>query len=122
MRFSEGPVKYFDFKGEAAVDNNDNHNLISELRSRGVATQTERLAGFRILINENSSTSISEIGVLAYLYSEQDCNGSEVKRVRAVDTTFKPSEVFGLFKRFDLLLSDPDLKTEGVEVEGPFCD
>lgn len=124
MRLSEGPVKHFDYRGEAAVENSDGLSLLGLLKKRKIAYPEERLAEFRLSFNENSNSNMPKIIISAHLYTTSDLVGGtkEVSKLRAVEVTLEASEFFGFFKRFDLLLTNPNLQTENANVIGPFYD
>lgn len=124
MRLSEGPIKYFDYQGVAAVDNSDDLSLLGLLQKRKIAFPEERLAAFRLSFNENSNSNIPKVRIRAHLYTKNDLvqDTKEVSKLRAVAVTLETSEFFGFFKRFDLLLTNPKLQTENATIESPFYD
>ncbi|QDY69325.1 hypothetical protein [Qingshengfaniella alkalisoli] len=122
MRFAEGPVKYFDFRGETASDIADSDNLLSYLRGAGIAQDHEHLAGFRV--SYQGPYREGGFAVLVYLYTDDqlDADMKTLRNVRAVDVEMTANRFFQSFKRFDLLQVRNGLEVEECMIDGPHYD
>ncbi|SEI63875.1 hypothetical protein SAMN05421762_3199 [Pseudooceanicola nitratireducens] len=112
----EASVQYNDFKGSVAADRSDTERMSDYLVAQGLATDDERVVGYRISFMGNHGDEY-EPGVLVYLqkgsYDDPD------KVVRAIDIQMSGPKFFSFFKRFSLVLMQDGLDLTGVTVDGP---
>lgn len=114
-------VQYNDYKGTVAADRADEIAFLDHIKELGLAHEGERLAGYRIVFNENHGAEISKPGVVAYLY-EAEGFVEKPAAIRAIDVDIPIAKLFSFFKRFDLVLTIKDMDLEDVPVDGPHYD
>lgn len=109
-------VQYNDFKGTVAADRSDTESMAQYLAEKGLATDGERVIGYRISFNGNHGKEY-EPGVLIYLQKGSFNNPEKV--IRAVEIEMSASKLFSFFKRFSLVLMQDGLDLSNVTVDGP---
>lgn len=120
MSIFKAGVQYNDFKGTVAADRADNIAMRDFLLEEGIAEDSERVIGYRLVFGGNHGAEIESPGVVIYLQKGSYDDPSPV--VRAVDVSMTTAKFFSFFKRFDLVMTQKDLPLEGVEVDGPHYD
>ncbi|SNT76848.1 hypothetical protein [Paracoccus seriniphilus] len=112
-------VQYNDFKGTVAADRSDTESMADYLVGAGLATDDERVIGYRISFNGNHGKEY-EPGVLVYLQKGRYDDPEKV--VRAIDIEMTGSKFFSFFKRFSLVLMQDGLDLSNITVDGPHYD
>jgi hypothetical protein len=109
-------VKYNDFKGTVAADSSDTESMAQYLVGRGLATNDERVIGYRISFIGNHGKEY-EPSILIYL--QKGSFDDPEKVVRAVEIEMTAPKLFSFFKRFSLVLMQVGLDLSNVTVDGP---
>ena len=115
----DASVKYTDYKGTVAADRSDTESMADYLVSEGLATEDERVVGYRISFNGNHGKEY-EPGVLIYL--QKGSFDDPEKVVRAIDIAMSGPKFFSFFKRFSLVLMQKGLDLSKVTIDGPHYD
>ncbi|WP_424987989.1 hypothetical protein [Microbulbifer sp. S227A] len=110
-------VQYDDYRGTVAADKSDTEGFRQHLLDKGLATEEEYVAGYRVTMGENHGDEITIIGVVVYLH-----RGDELKRFRAIEIEMKIAVFLKFFKRFSMVLMKSSLDFSGVQVNGPHYD
>ncbi|OIQ42809.1 MAG: hypothetical protein BM560_01100 [Roseobacter sp. MedPE-SWde] len=120
MNVFQAGTQYNDYLGTVAADRSDNLALLDHLKQLGIANNDDRLAGFRIVFNENSGNEVDIPGLVAYLYTGPEGEFSAApKEIRAVDVRMPIAQLFSFLKRFDLVLTNKSLDLTEAQVDGP---
>lgn len=119
-------VQYNDMKGTAAADYSDYDGPRGWLREKGLIEDDEHIVGIEMGITENDGSHTDPIYVEFLLYTpdtprsreaaEERTESGKLIPVKAVGVEMSLVEFFGLFKRFDVLISSKGMLTN-LEVE-----
>jgi len=113
-------VQYNDFKGTVAADRADDVTFHDYLVTEGLASEAERIVGYRITFNENRGAEVATPGIVVYL--QEGSFDEPGRKIRAVEVSMTTAKLFSFFKRFDLVMTLKGLAVDDVEVEGPHYD
>ncbi len=124
MKFKAG-VQYGDWEGTAAADNADETSFTKRLLDQGLIGENEFLVGIEIWSGENHAGVASPPTVYAYVVDGDShanvgsylSNKSTPAKVKQVEITLSYEEFFGLFKRFNVVLTGRELDLVNREYE-----
>ena len=107
-------TRYGHWQGTAAADNADMRYLLSYLESKGLVQENEFLIATSLSVGENRDGKLVSVNVRAFMYTRVGsptvkdalaAHGGTIP-VRIIDLDLKLEEFIGLFKRFEVFLTD----------------
>lgn len=117
-------VQYNDWKGTAAADSADHASVQSYLKDKGYLGDEAFVVGFRVWFGANHGDVVTTISVRALVADgtgfdnvNAQVTSADVLRLKELNLELPIGEFFGLFKRFNLVLTSRDLGLDGRDYE-----
>lgn len=112
-------VQYGDFKGTAAADKSDNHDLRKYLESKNLINEGEFLVGVEMYSGEVHGPEQNKPVHVTVLLTKLDkfetvkaaIESGKPLNVREVRFELSLSQFFGMFKRFEICISNAGMLT-----------
>lgn len=110
-------VQYNDFKGTSAADRSDSLRMVDFLVDHGLASNSERVVGYRIIFDGNDGREIENPGIVIYL--AEGSADDPTLHIRAVEVEMTTAKFFSFFKRFDCVFTLNGNLFEDAQIDGP---
>ncbi len=115
MASFEADVQYNDWKGTCAADNSDHGSLSSMLLDSGQLAEDESIVALNFYMHYADRVYAHAYAIpLNTLTATREDRFSPVL-AREIDFELTTQQFFKMFKRFDIVLTDPGLDIQGRE-------
>lgn len=116
-------VQYNDWKGSAAADGADQHDLTKHLKEKGLLNAGEFVVGVEAWIGENHGGPSKDPHVTVFVASEDSHDtvkqsldaAADPLDLRKIELEIGLADFFGLFKRFEIVVTRKGLDLEDRE-------
>ncbi|MBN3738073.1 hypothetical protein [Burkholderia sp. Tr-20355] len=123
MATFKATTQYGDWKGSASADRADEVAITEFLRKNGQVKDNEFVVGANLWVGENHAGKLGRTAVTAYVIDldghrtvpEAIAAAGDALQLRKVAVDVTLEQFLGLFKRFSVSLSAPELAIEGRE-------